>query len=103
MNAIWKILQLADSSFPTGGFAHSAGLEAALQHGEVQNIDEFESFLAQSLWQTGFGSLPLVNASYTNPDRLTQWDDTCDVFLSNHVANRASRVQGRTFFSTCLR
>ncbi|KAB2673485.1 MAG: urease accessory protein UreF, partial [Verrucomicrobia bacterium] len=24
-----------DSAFPTGGFAHSGGLEAARQHGEV--------------------------------------------------------------------
>src|SRR5438270_9320121 len=31
----WVIWQLVDSAFPGGGFAHSAGLEAALQLGEI--------------------------------------------------------------------
>ena len=33
----WLLWQLADSAFPTGGFAHSGGLEAAWQNGEVSN------------------------------------------------------------------
>ena len=31
----WVLWQLLDSAYPTGGFAHSGGLEAAWQHGEV--------------------------------------------------------------------
>jgi urease accessory protein len=36
----WLLWQLADSAFPTGGFAHSGGLEAAWQHGEIRNSAE---------------------------------------------------------------
>ena len=35
MGSPWRVLQLADSGFPTGGFAHSGGLESAVQHGSV--------------------------------------------------------------------
>uniref|UniRef100_A0A6U1PZU5 Urease accessory protein UreF n=1 Tax=Fibrocapsa japonica TaxID=94617 RepID=A0A6U1PZU5_9STRA len=33
----WEIWQIVDSLLPTGGFAHSSGLEAALQLGFIEN------------------------------------------------------------------
>jgi len=87
--------QLADSAFPTGGFAHSAGLEAAWQHGEVRNRSEFREWLAVSLNQATHAALPLVNTAHAEPERLEELDRLCDAFTSNHVANRASRLQGR--------
>lgn len=95
--------QLADSAFPTGGFAHSAGLEAAWQHGEVRNRTELLAFLETNLHQLGRAALPLVNATYDNPERLAELDQLCDAFLSNHVANRASRLQGRAFLTAVER
>ena len=56
--------QLADSAFPTGGFAHSGGLEAAWQHGEVANRGELVSFIEASLHQLGHAALPFVTAAY---------------------------------------
>ena len=89
--------QLADSAFPTGGFAHSAGLEAAWQHGEVKNRAELVAFLETSLHQVGRAALPFVVVAHAEPARLADLDKLCDAFLSNHVANRASRLQGRAF------
>lgn len=95
----WLRWQLADSAFPTGGFAHSSGLEAAWQHGEVRNGEEFRGWLDASLRQLARGSLPWVNVAHAEPGRLAEWDLDCDAFLSNHVANRASRLQGRALLA----
>ena len=101
--ADFTLWQLADSAFPTGGFAHSGGLEAAWQHGEARNRDELLAFLETSLRQLGRAALPFVNTGFDEPDRLEELDRLCDAFLSNHVANRASRLQGRAFLAAVER
>jgi urease accessory protein len=97
------ILQLADSAFPTGGFAHSAGLEAAYQHGEIRTTAEVRAFVRWTLAQAGRGALPLVLAAHGDVDRLPELDDLCDAFLTNPVVNRASRLQGRAWLAATAR
>lgn len=92
-----------DSAFPTGGFAHSSGLEAAWQHGEVRNRAELLSFVEANLDQLGHASLPLVLAAFDAPEKIGEFDLLCDAFTSNHVANRASRAQGRAFLTAVER
>jgi urease accessory protein len=134
----WLLLQLADSAFPVGGFAHSAGLEAAVQLGEVGPGPSLASFVASALWQAGLGALPFVRAAHERRGGgagvagggdagiagggdaggaggggagvagggdagIAAVDDACDAFLVNHVANRASRTQGRAFLATSAR
>jgi urease accessory protein len=95
----WRLLQLADSAFPTGGFAHSGGLEAASQAGEL----DLARFAHETIWQAACGALPLLKAAYEAPAQLALADARAEAFLVNHVANRASRTQGRAFLSTCQR
>lgn len=99
----WLIWQLIDSAFPTGGFAHSSGLEAAWQHGEVCGREELVSWIEASLSQLGHAALPLVLAAFDEPEKLSEFDQLCDAFTSNHVANRASRAQGRAFLTAVER
>jgi urease accessory protein len=101
--ADWLAWQVVDSAFPTGVFAHSWGLEAAWQQGEVPNLTALQRFLAASIQQTAFGALPLLNATYREPDRWLALDELADAILTNPVANRASRVQGRTLLATAGR
>ena len=103
MGSTWRVLQLADSGFPTGGFAHSGGLEAAVQQGEVREREGLERFVRELMWQTGHGALPLLGAAWREPSTLEALDARADAFLTNHVANRASRTQGRAFLDTCAR
>ena len=101
--ADWLLWQLADSAFPSGGFAHSAGLEAVWQQGEVRDRGELSSFLEASLHQLGHCSLPFFTQAHRDPDTLPALDRLCEAFTSNHVANRASRLQGRALLASVER
>jgi urease accessory protein len=103
MSNRWRVLQLADSAFPTGGFSHSAGLEAAAQQGEVSDAESLRTFIEGVLWQAGHGGLPFLRAAYGFEAEPTKLDAWCDAFLSSHVANRTSRTQGRTLVATAAR
>jgi len=99
----WLTWQLVDSAFPTGAFAHSSGLESAWQQGEIEDLDALERFVRSSVLQAGHATLPLLNSAHRQPDRLASLDELCDVFLVNAVANRASRIQGRSLVATAER
>ncbi len=99
----WLIWHLADSAFPAGGFAHSSGLEAAWQQGELREPAELEAFLESSLFQFGYASLPFMTAAYREPEALPELDFRCESFTNNHVANRASRLQGQGVLTAAAR
>ena len=103
MKLPWLLLQLSDSALPTGGFAHSGGLEAAAQQREVRTGDDLRRFLRDGLWQAGHCLLPLASAAHADPAALPRLDARADAFLVSRVANRASRTQGRAFLDTCAR
>ena len=96
----WLLYQLADSAFPAGAFAHSGGLEAAWQQGEVPTAEALHDALLALLHQAARAAVPFAAACCREPNRFAEVDAACDVFLSNHVANRASRAQGRALLST---
>jgi len=101
MWARWQLLQIADSAFPTGGFAHSSGLEAAVAHGRARTADDLDVYLREHLWNVGWASLPFVTAAFDAPGDVWALDAWTDAAITSHVANRASRTQGRTFLGTC--
>uniref|UniRef100_G3MSV8 Urease accessory protein UreF n=1 Tax=Amblyomma maculatum TaxID=34609 RepID=G3MSV8_AMBMU len=88
-NSLLNLLQISDSAFPTGSFAHSGGLEAAYQRG----------FLSSS----GAFSVPFMreaHRSWVDLEAIRSLDCVLNASLSNHVANRASTQQGRSLIQT---
>jgi urease accessory protein len=89
------MLQIADSAFPAGGFAHSGGLEAASHFGEL----DVARFAEAALRQAGTFALPFVREARTGD--AAALDARCEASIASHVARRASRAQGRAWARAC--
>ena len=69
--ADWLTWQLVDSAFPTGAFAHSWGLEAAWQQGEVDEPRRAAAVPAtRRSCRPGTGRCRCVNAAYRDAGAL---------------------------------
>jgi urease accessory protein len=50
--SLLALLQIADSAFPSGGFAHSHGLEQAMREGLVKDVEGLEALVTSMLTQS---------------------------------------------------
>jgi len=92
----WNLWQMLDSVLPTGGFAHSYGLEAAIQAQIVPNPEALEAFAVNTLENTGSLLLPFVYRANRFPN-IEDWikiDQILHATLTNGVARKASISQG---------
>ena len=99
----YLVWQLIDSAFPAGTFAHSGGLEASVHHGRVTDAPGVYAFALQSLGQAGRGALPIVTAAHRSPESIADLDRLVEIFVTNPIANRASRTQGRAWLTSVAR
>ncbi|RVW92883.1 Urease accessory protein F [Vitis vinifera] len=92
----WSQWQLLDSILPTGGFAHSCGLEAAFQAHMISGPEDLQTYVLHVLENTGSLLLPFVYSANMSPN-LETWhklDRMLDATLTNEVGRKASIAQG---------
>lgn len=98
----WSQWQLLDSILPTGGFAHSFGLEAAIQTRMVSDSEDLKNYVVHVLENTGSLLLPFVYCAFKSPNVQTWYklDKILNATLTNEVGRKASIAQGSALMRT---
>ena len=100
-SSLLKGLRFVDSFFPSGGYAFSSGLEAAVQGGAVRNAEELSRFVVESL-TTGIGDREAVATGLAHEsfisgilDNSLKADRELDAMKLGRESRTASRQMGR--------
>jgi len=92
-------LLLADSRLPTGGHAHSGGVEAAVERALVRDEADLAQYLAGRLRGTGpvvaaVAAAACLLAADTAPVDWSRWDAAVSARTPSAAMREASRAQG---------
>jgi urease accessory protein len=94
------LLQVNDTQFPSGAYAHSMGLEDLVQHGIVATPDDLETFLHdQVLPSLCAFELPMLAAAHAcavdgDTNKLRSLDDELEAWKLSAELRQASRQIG---------
>jgi urease accessory protein len=101
-----SLLQVTDSAFPTGGYAHSAGFEQVVQLGLVRDAATMAAYLRGHVWPALVHfELPVVRLSRQAAQRedeaeLLVLDETVEAAKGARELREASRALGRRRLAT---
>lgn len=104
--SLLRLLHITDSSFPSGVFAHSWGLEYAIVQGWVHDVASLEAWLADCV---AHYLIPLeglaaqkayVLAAAGEYERLVQLDRDLSSYRINLASREAAAQMGRSFLTT---
>lgn len=94
------LLQITDSFFPTGAFAHSFGLETYVQDGGVHNRETLESFLRATLnhgIRTGDALAVSLAYKTTNIEQIAHLDQRLTAMKTSRELREGSVKIGKQF------
>ena len=89
------LLLLVDGRLPTGGHAHSGGIEAAVADGRVHDVVTLASFLEGKLATSGFVDAALAAAVVRARASLDELHAEAMARCPSRALRRASEAQGR--------
>jgi urease accessory protein len=104
--ATLALLQLCDSLFPVGSFAHSDGLESAVASGQVASSDELRAWLDASLslalreTEAPAVRSAFIAAARTDMDAIGRIDDEMDSLRASAAGRQAARAMGTRLLKT---
>jgi urease accessory protein len=100
-SSLLKGLRFVDSFFPSGGYAFSSGLEAAVQGGAVRNAEELSRYVVESL-TTGIGEREAVAVGLAHDAGVSgileialKADQELEAMKLGRESRTASRQMGR--------
>ncbi|MGI5245009.1 urease accessory protein UreF [Dactylosporangium sp. CA-139066] len=91
-----QLLLLADGRFPSGGHAHSGGLEAAIVRGRVTDLDDLRAFLRGRLRTAGLVAAAFAAAACARPDAAEELEEELEARTPSPALRLAARRQGRS-------
>ena len=89
------LLVVADGRLPSGGHAHSGGLEAQVSAGRVRDVAGLAGFLRGRLATTGLVSAAFAAAACRRTGEWVDLDLGLDARTPSPALRKASRAQGR--------
>jgi urease accessory protein len=89
------LLVLADGRLPSGGHAHSGGLEAQVSSGRVSRLADVEGFLLGRLATAGVVAAAFAAAACARTGDWAELDHGMDARTPSPALRKASRAQGR--------
>jgi urease accessory protein len=93
--SVATLLLLADGRLPSGGHAHSGGLEPQITAGRVRDVDGLAGFLRGKLATGGLVSAAFAAAACADVTRSAELDAGLDARTPSPALRKASRAQGR--------
>jgi len=102
-SSFWNILQISDSLFPIGSYAHSYGLETYTQQNLVHNVDTARIFVENTLqYSTLYNDAAFVKLAYYASekgdfDAIVSLDDLITATKSASESRKASQKLGMRF------
>jgi urease accessory protein len=103
--SLLRILQLTDSAFPTGAFAHSFGLETYVARGNVRTVATLEEFITSTLLNAmapsdGVACAAISRAGAGWRDLVRRLDRRLSAMKVVTESRQASRALGMRFLRT---